>query len=305
MTQFSPLFFIIIVVVISIPTVRSDFDSSTIRLHSEDAADLCGGGGEGPVAASCPVNCFRTDPVCGVDGVTYWCGCADALCAGVKVAKLGFCEVSFWRGQRHLLLWVSMFCSGPRPIGEASDLPDLGDVGMVHVSGIEVPEWILIELGNDCWVVEGHWEGLENQVQSDLLTFITLQSSPNLAYEVCQTLKKVVPFEDNGSCSGSDTEFQGSLQSEKIIDRKASLQNPVSSGGAAEEIYDCSLKESSNHLSAVASGEMEMLQKSMLLLVVMVLMLLGALCSSSSSLKLVTCSSVQGNGSCSLVYDFC
>ncbi|XP_030972083.1 uncharacterized protein LOC115992146 [Quercus lobata] len=93
MTQFSPLFFIIIVVVISIPTVRSDFDSSTIRLHSEDAADLCGGGGEGPVAASCPVNCFRTDPVCGVDGVTYWCGCADALCAGVKVAKLGFCEV--------------------------------------------------------------------------------------------------------------------------------------------------------------------------------------------------------------------
>lgn len=98
MPQFSPLFFIIVVVVvavISIPTVRSDFDSSTIRLPSEDAADLCGegGGGGGPVPASCPVNCFRTDPVCGVDGVTYWCGCADALCAGVKVAKLGFCEV--------------------------------------------------------------------------------------------------------------------------------------------------------------------------------------------------------------------
>ncbi|KAL0011341.1 hypothetical protein SO802_006449 [Lithocarpus litseifolius] len=96
MPQFSPLSLIIIVVVvvavISIPTVRSDFDSSTIRLHSEDAADLCGGGG-GPVPASCPVNCFRTDPVCGVNGVTYWCGCADALCAGVKVAKLGFCEV--------------------------------------------------------------------------------------------------------------------------------------------------------------------------------------------------------------------
>ncbi|KAF3971449.1 hypothetical protein CMV_004952 [Castanea mollissima] len=97
MPQFSLLFFIIVVVVvISIPTVRSEFDSSTIRLHSEDAADLCGsggGGGGGPVPASCPVNCFRTDPVCGVDGVTYWCGCADALCAGVKVAKLGFCEV--------------------------------------------------------------------------------------------------------------------------------------------------------------------------------------------------------------------
>ncbi|KAL0011342.1 hypothetical protein SO802_006450 [Lithocarpus litseifolius] len=59
----------------------------------------------------------------------------------------------------------------------------------------------------------------------------------------------VAPFEDNGSCSGSDTEvvntlFQGSLQSEKIIDRKASLQNPVSSDGAPEEIYDCSLKQS-------------------------------------------------------------
>ncbi|XP_021280428.1 uncharacterized protein LOC110413797 [Herrania umbratica] len=43
--------------------------------------------------ASCPVNCFRTEPVCGVDGVTYWCGCADALCAGTRVAKLGFCDV--------------------------------------------------------------------------------------------------------------------------------------------------------------------------------------------------------------------
>nr|POE98556.1 nac domain-containing protein 91 [Quercus suber] len=45
-----------------------------------------------------------------------------------------------------------------------------------EIDVIEVPEWILIELGNDCWAVEGHWEGLENQVQSDLLTFITLKS---------------------------------------------------------------------------------------------------------------------------------
>ncbi|MBA0805282.1 hypothetical protein Gohar_004806 [Gossypium harknessii] len=43
--------------------------------------------------ASCPVTCFRTEPVCGVDGVTYWCGCADAYCAGTRVAKSGFCEV--------------------------------------------------------------------------------------------------------------------------------------------------------------------------------------------------------------------
>ncbi|XVF51123.1 hypothetical protein PTKIN_Ptkin04bG0159400 [Pterospermum kingtungense] len=62
--------------------------SSTIRLPSE--ADPCGGSRR---PNSCPVNCFRADPVCGEDGVTYWCGCADAHCAGVKVAKIGFCEV--------------------------------------------------------------------------------------------------------------------------------------------------------------------------------------------------------------------
>ncbi|CAI0470185.1 unnamed protein product [Linum tenue] len=42
---------------------------------------------------SCPINCFRADPVCGVDGMTYWCGCADAACHGTNVAKLGACEV--------------------------------------------------------------------------------------------------------------------------------------------------------------------------------------------------------------------
>ncbi|KAJ9187983.1 hypothetical protein P3X46_003388 [Hevea brasiliensis] len=56
-----------------------------------------GGGGGGcagvTAPASCPINCFRVDPVCGVDGVTYWCGCADALCAGTPVAKLGACEL--------------------------------------------------------------------------------------------------------------------------------------------------------------------------------------------------------------------
>jgi hypothetical protein len=43
--------------------------------------------------ASCPINCFRADPVCGFDDVTYWCGCADAMCSGTRVAKLGACEV--------------------------------------------------------------------------------------------------------------------------------------------------------------------------------------------------------------------
>ncbi|KAE9608794.1 hypothetical protein Lal_00020317 [Lupinus albus] len=42
---------------------------------------------------SCPVKCFRADPVCGVNGVTYWCGCVEAACDGAKVAKVGFCEV--------------------------------------------------------------------------------------------------------------------------------------------------------------------------------------------------------------------
>ncbi|KAM3729575.1 hypothetical protein ACB098_12G022800 [Castanea mollissima] len=85
------LLIIIIIAVISIPTVRSEYGSSAIRLPSEKSDDLCTTNGPGP--AYCPVKCFRADPVCGVDGVTYWCGCADALCAGVKVAKLGFCEV--------------------------------------------------------------------------------------------------------------------------------------------------------------------------------------------------------------------
>lgn len=69
--------------------------SSTVQSeYTNDSAISDGpcGGGEG-VPVKCPVSCFRTDPVCGVDGVTYWCGCADAVCSGARVAKLGFCEV--------------------------------------------------------------------------------------------------------------------------------------------------------------------------------------------------------------------
>ncbi|KAH7840141.1 hypothetical protein Vadar_013182 [Vaccinium darrowii] len=79
------------------PSVRSEYDdSSVIQLPVDDdvanydGGDLCAGTLD-PV--SCPAKCFRTDPVCGVDGVTYWCGCGDAICAGTRVAKLGFCEV--------------------------------------------------------------------------------------------------------------------------------------------------------------------------------------------------------------------
>ncbi|KAJ6818697.1 serine-type endopeptidase inhibitor precursor [Iris pallida] len=62
----------------------------TAGVRSDDASDLCPRVSDGP---SCPINCFRPDPVCGADGVTYWCGCIEAACAGVAVAKLGFCQV--------------------------------------------------------------------------------------------------------------------------------------------------------------------------------------------------------------------
>lgn len=84
----------------SLPTVRSEHQYQIIRSPYENTSQR--GGDEGDVCAvalgpttskSCPVNCFRPDPVCGVDGVTYWCGCAEARCSGTKVAKTGYCEV--------------------------------------------------------------------------------------------------------------------------------------------------------------------------------------------------------------------
>lgn len=44
-------------------------------------------------AILCPTSCFRPKPVCGVDGVTYWCGAADAECAGVQVESVGYCNI--------------------------------------------------------------------------------------------------------------------------------------------------------------------------------------------------------------------
>lgn len=54
------------------------------------AAAAVDGDGDVPL---CPVRCFRPDPVCGADGVTYWCGCPEAACAGARVARRGYCEV--------------------------------------------------------------------------------------------------------------------------------------------------------------------------------------------------------------------
>ncbi|KAI4306602.1 hypothetical protein L6164_029863 [Bauhinia variegata] len=92
----SPFFLRCVVVAITLfviclfPTVHAEDEfSSVIKLPSKEEQDLCAG----TVPVSCPVTCFRTDPVCGVNGVNYWCGCAEAVCAGTKVAKLGVCEM--------------------------------------------------------------------------------------------------------------------------------------------------------------------------------------------------------------------
>ncbi|MED6223159.1 hypothetical protein PIB30_071289, partial [Stylosanthes scabra] len=78
--------------------IFADVKSSSpfLRLPSDAAREeqkVCPDAESSSPPASCPVKCFRADPVCGIDGVTYWCGCAEAECAGVKVAKMGFCEV--------------------------------------------------------------------------------------------------------------------------------------------------------------------------------------------------------------------
>ncbi|KAE8715542.1 putative Pentatricopeptide repeat-containing protein [Hibiscus syriacus] len=96
-TQLNFLIVLLLFFCFRTPIVRSLPDSpGSIRLPSEGFTNA--DENEGVCArftkpASCPVNCFRTEPVCGVDDVTYWCGCADALCSGTRVAKVGFCEV--------------------------------------------------------------------------------------------------------------------------------------------------------------------------------------------------------------------
>ncbi|KAE8730719.1 putative Pentatricopeptide repeat-containing protein [Hibiscus syriacus] len=93
------LLLLLLVVVVPFSSSSSSYSSFAVGsqrnftgiLLPSDGADACG---VSPSARrySCPVNCFRTDPVCGDDGVTYWCGCADAHCSGAKVAKIGFCN---------------------------------------------------------------------------------------------------------------------------------------------------------------------------------------------------------------------
>ncbi|KAK4270512.1 hypothetical protein QN277_023541 [Acacia crassicarpa] len=67
--------------------------SHVLQLPSKAAGERQSIYGAKTTALWCPVKCFRTSLVCGVNGVTYWCGCAEAECVGTKVVKVGLCEV--------------------------------------------------------------------------------------------------------------------------------------------------------------------------------------------------------------------
>ncbi|CAJ1974503.1 unnamed protein product [Sphenostylis stenocarpa] len=87
------VFIAVFVLCVFPPATAEEVVSTVLRLQSQvsgnEGQKVCGR----VALSSCPVKCFRTDPVCGVDGVTYWCGCSEAACAGAEVAKMGFCEV--------------------------------------------------------------------------------------------------------------------------------------------------------------------------------------------------------------------
>ncbi|XVE72037.1 hypothetical protein DITRI_Ditri11bG0006600 [Diplodiscus trichospermus] len=57
--------------------------------QSQITINLCPGPRSPP--EQCPIACLVPDPVCGANGVTYWCGCPDALCSGARVVKFGEC----------------------------------------------------------------------------------------------------------------------------------------------------------------------------------------------------------------------
>ncbi|XP_010522871.1 PREDICTED: uncharacterized protein LOC104801338 [Tarenaya hassleriana] len=93
MSTFSPSFAVIPFLLMLLLNLCSANSASggEIRLPSEKIdGGFCGGNAK---PGSCPVKCFRADPVCGDDGVTYWCGCPDALCNGARVSKQGACDV--------------------------------------------------------------------------------------------------------------------------------------------------------------------------------------------------------------------
>ncbi|XP_047333144.1 uncharacterized protein LOC124936672 [Impatiens glandulifera] len=104
--------FVLIIGICLFPSIRSENDDSIIiqmPIDNESSDDICAG--TTATQSSYPVKCFTTDPVCGIDGVTYWCGCAEAKHAGVRVRKRGFCDVGnggngSLSGQAFLLLHI-------------------------------------------------------------------------------------------------------------------------------------------------------------------------------------------------------
>ncbi|KAJ6879725.1 hypothetical protein NC652_033128 [Populus alba x Populus x berolinensis] len=63
---------------------------STMVQARRGSVNLCPGSASRGTCTG-PINCFRKDPVCGANGVTYGCGCPEAACARVRVVKLGAC----------------------------------------------------------------------------------------------------------------------------------------------------------------------------------------------------------------------
>ncbi|OAY74838.1 hypothetical protein ACMD2_07021 [Ananas comosus] len=65
--------------------------------HDDPCPAISDGGGGG-----CHVSCFRPDPVCGENGVTYWCGCHEAACAGSARGEEGVLRRRQWRRRPRL-----------------------------------------------------------------------------------------------------------------------------------------------------------------------------------------------------------
>ncbi|GBG66010.1 hypothetical protein CBR_g54989 [Chara braunii] len=65
----------------------------TIQEESSTLTSACIADGEKEDRAPCKVLCFAPTPVCGEDGITYWCGPKEAECAGVKVVHENVCAL--------------------------------------------------------------------------------------------------------------------------------------------------------------------------------------------------------------------
>lgn len=80
-----------IVLISSASTLISALELSlSNRLPSDNSSNLYG---QLSRPSFCPVNCFRTNPVGGADGMTYWYGCTDAQCAGIPVISSASCHI--------------------------------------------------------------------------------------------------------------------------------------------------------------------------------------------------------------------